>query len=410
VGLVLVVTERRHLQEQLQQSQKMEAIGRLAGGIAHDFNNLLTAILGYARFALNRLPAGDPIAADVTEIHRAGERAAMLTQQLLAYSRRQMLQPTVLDMNETVTNLVSLLGRLLGEHIELVLTLRPGSGAILADRASLEQVVVNLAVNARDAMPTGGRLTIATEPVELGSVRPEPLAHLTPGTYVRLSVSDTGHGMDAETMAQVFEPFFTTKEVGKGTGLGLAMVFGTVSQSGGGVTVASAPGQGASFSLYFPQAVAPTLGAPAILPPVAGGRETILLVEDEPAVLELAARGLTERGYTVVATSAPTQAEAWATSRERDGKRPADLLITDVVMPEMSGPELAERLAERWPDLRVLFVSGYTDDAVVAHGLIESTVDFLPKPFPQDELARRVRRALDQPTPRTSRTLRAAVE
>ena len=410
VGLVQDVTERRHLQEQLQQSQKMEAIGRLAGGIAHDFNNLLTAILGYARFALNRLPPGDPIAADVGEIHRAGERAATLTQQLLAYSRRQMLQPVVLDVNETVTNLASLLGRLLGEHIELVLSLQPGTGSILADRASLEQVVVNLAVNARDAMPTGGRLTIATEPAELGGARPEPLAQLPVGAYVRLSVSDTGHGMDAETLAQVFEPFFTTKEVGKGTGLGLAMVFGTVSQSGGGVTVASAPGQGASFSLYFPRVSALALNAPVVVPPVEGGRETILLVEDEPAVLELAARGLTERGYTVVATSAPAQAEAWAVGRARDGKPAADLLITDVVMPEMSGPELAERLGERWPGLRVLFVSGYTDDAVVAHGLIESTVDFLPKPFAPDELARRVRRALDDPKPRTSRPMRIAAD
>ena len=410
VGLVQDVTERRHLQEQLQQSQKMEAIGRLAGGIAHDFNNLLTAILGYARFALNRLPAGDPIAADVSEIQRAGERAATLTQQLLAYSRRQMLQPAVLDVNETVTNLASLLGRLLGEHIELVLSLRPGSGAILADRSSLEQVVVNLAVNARDAMPTGGRLTIAAEPVALTRARPEALAHLPPGPYVRLSVSDTGHGMDGATLAQVFEPFFTTKEVGKGTGLGLAMVFGTVSQSGGGVMVTSAPGEGASFSLYFPRVGAELPAGPAPVPPVPGGRETILLVEDEPAVLELAARGLTERGYTVVATPSAAEAEGWAAAREQEGKRPPDLLITDVVMPEIGGPELAERLGDRWPSLRVLFVSGYTDDAVVAHGLVESTVDFLAKPFGPEELARRVRQALDEPTPRTSRAFRMVAE
>ncbi|MDQ2669117.1 MAG: response regulator, partial [Gemmatimonadota bacterium] len=315
-----------------------------------------------------------------------------------------------LDVNETVVTLASLLGRLLGEHIELTLQLRPGSGAILADRASLEQVIVNLAVNARDAMPTGGHLTIATESVELGDSRPDALAQLPSGSYVRLSVSDTGHGMDADTLAQVFEPFFTTKEVGKGTGLRLSMVFGTVSQSGGGITVTSAPNQGATFSLYFPRVALPVLAEPSAALPVMGGRETILLVEDDASVLELATRALTEHGYTVVSVGDPNQALTWAAARDRDGRRPADLLVTDVVMPEISGPELADRLRVRWPALRALFLSGYTDDSVVAHGLHDASMDFLRKPFVPDVLARRVREALDDTRPRHSRPIRLVAE
>jgi len=387
------VSAQRQLEEQLRQSQKMEAVGQLAGGIAHDFNNLLTAILGSTQLLLHNTPAGDPRREDAEEIRHAGLRAAELTRQLLAFSRRQVLAPKVLDLNAVVATMDRMLRRLLGEDVELVTSLQPAAGAVNADPGQLEQVLLNLAVNARDAMPGGGRLSIGTTRVTLQEEPAERRHRMPAGDYVCLAVADTGVGMDETTQAHLFEPFFTTKEVGKGTGLGLATVYGIVKQSGGYIWVYSEVGHGTTVKVYLPRvpgvAEAP---APAAEPkPVRGGHETVLLVEDATPVRALARRSLEARGYRVLdAADGPSALDLSA--RHGGG---IDILVTDVVMPGMSGRELAERLAPERPRMKVLYTSGFTDDAMVRQGVLNAGVAFLQKPFVPDTLARKVREVLD---------------
>jgi two-component system, cell cycle sensor histidine kinase and response regulator CckA len=385
------ITERRRLEEQLRQAQKMEAVGQLAGGVAHDFNNLLTAILGYCHLILDEVPEEDPLRPDLLEIQSAGERAASLTRQLLAFSRRQMLQPQLVDINTLVQQLEKLLRRLISEDVELVTALAPDLRSVTVDPASVEQILVNLAVNARDAMPNGGRLTIETANVELDEASAPVLAGMRPGSYVMIAVSDTGSGMDAATRARVFEPFFTTKEQGKGSGLGLATVYGMVKQSGGYIWVDSEPGRGATFKAYLP-ATAPASGAPAAVSDTGDplGSETVLLVEDEDAVRALAREVLRRHGYIVLEARHGVDAL-------RVAERHADeiqLLIADIVMPHMSGRELAERLATVRPAMRILFMSGYADHALV-HDDVTPIATFLQKPFTPEVLARKVRGILD---------------
>jgi PAS domain S-box-containing protein len=386
------VSDQRHLEEQFRQAQKMEAVGQLAGGIAHDFNNLLTAILGNTQLLLRDLPPGDAKRGDVEEIRKASERAASLTRQLLAYSRRQMLQPEVLDLNVVVAEMDKMLRRLIGEHIALVTVLSPDLGRVRADPNQIEQVLVNLAVNARDAMADGGKLTIATANVDLDETFAQAHLGSVPGPYSMIAVTDTGTGMDATVRAHLFEPFFTTKEVGKGTGLGLATVYGIVKQSDGYISVYSEPGRGATFKIYLPRIAAPADTAPA---PAKGGAdcgtETILVVEDEPAVLTLSRRALEAQGYLVLAAADATAALRLV---ERHGGT-IHLLLTDVVMPGLSGRDLADRLAARRPGIRVLYMSGYPGDAVVQHGELPPGSAFLQKPFSPDTLARKVRDVLD---------------
>src|SRR6058998_2682902 len=386
------VTEQRHLEEQFRQSQKMEAVGQLAGGIAHDFNNLLTAILGNTQLLLRDLPPGDSKRGDVEEIRKASERAASLTRQLLAYSRRQMLQPEILDLNVVVADMDRMLRRLIGEHIALVTVLAPDLGRVRADPNQIEQVLVNLAVNARDAMPDGGKLTIETANVELDEAFAQAHLGAVTGSYAMLAVTDTGAGMDASVRAHLFEPFFTTKEVGKGTGLGLATVYGIVKQSDGYISVYSEPGHGSSFKIYLPRiatparaAAGPQKGRPA------RGNETVLVVEDEPAVLTLSRRALEAQGYVVLAASDATAALRVV---ERHGGT-IHILVTDVVMPGLSGRALADKLAAQRPGIRVLYMSGYPGDAVVQHGSLPAGSAFLQKPFSPDSLARKVRDVLD---------------
>jgi len=394
------VTAQRTLEEQLRQSQKMEAVGQLAGGIAHDFNNLLTAILGSTQLLLQATPPDDPRHEDAVEIKNAGVRAAELTRQLLAFSRRQVLAPKVLGLNAVVAYMQKMLRRLLGEDIELSVTLAPEAGSVNADPGQLEQVLLNLAVNARDAMPTGGRLNIETIRVTSASELAERRHRLPPGDYACLAVTDTGSGMDEATQAHLFEPFFTTKEVGRGTGLGLATVYGIVKQSGGYIWVYSEVGHGTTVKVYLPRVpadeVAPSLSAPAPAPAAEpsearGGPETVLLVEDAAPVRSLARRSLEARGYTVLDAADGATALDLA-ARHRGG---IDVLVTDVVMPGMSGRELAERLAPERPRMKVLYTSGYTDDAMVRQGVLTAGVAFLQKPFVPETLARKVREVLD---------------
>lgn len=392
-GIYRDITQRVQLEEKFRQAQKMEAVGRLAGGVAHDFNNLLTAISGHAQILLEDLPADDPARADIEEISRAADRAADLTRQLLAFSRKQMLRSQVLDPNALIGEIQKMLRRLIGEDIELITRLAPDLGAVRADPGQLEQVIMNLAVNARDAMPTGGRLLIETRNVELGEDDARRLAPLQPGPHVVLIISDTGAGMDESTRERIFEPFFTTKEKGKGTGLGLSTVYGIVQQSGGHIWVYSEPGQGTTFKIYLPRVDARPEAAPA--PSDAdgahNGREVVLLVEDEDAVRSLARRILEKRGYTVL--TARTGPEALRIAERHDG--PIHLILTDVVMPEMSGRELAERIAPTRPDARTLFMSGYTEDDVLRRGVLNEGAAFLEKPFTPSALAQKVREVLD---------------
>ena len=386
------VTERRALERQFLQAQKMEAVGRLAGGVAHDFNNLLTAILGYADLLLDGLPTLSPLRPDLEEIRKAANRAGALTRQLLAFSRKQVLEMRVLDLNELVADMDKMLQRLLGEDIDVLTKLGSALGAVRADAGQLEQVIVNLAVNARDAMPEGGRLTIETRNAELDDSYVREHVPVQPGRYVMLAVSDTGTGMSAETMSHVFEPFFTTKEAGKGTGLGLATVYGIVKQSGGYVWCYSERGEGTTFKVYLPRVDAPVdqFPARAALPRTLGS-ETILLVEDEVGLRALTRRLLEKHGYMVL--EAGTRDAALALAWEHVG--PIHLLLADVVLPGASGPTLAGELLSRRADLKVLFMSGYTEDAIVNRGVLAPNTAFINKPFSGENLAAKVRAVLD---------------
>jgi PAS domain S-box-containing protein len=384
--------EQARLQEQLQQAQKMESIGRLAGGVAHDFNNLLNVILGYGEIIQQSLHAGDPLREDVEEILRAGRRSADLTRQLLAFGRKQTLQPEVLDLNEVIRNIDKMLRRLIGEDIALDLSLSRELSRVKADPGQIEQVIVNLVVNARDAMPTGGHLLIETGEVELDEAYARDHPGVAPGQYVLLAISDTGCGMEQEVLARVFDPFFTTKEKGKGTGLGLATVYGIVKQSGGNIWAYSEPGQGTTFKIYLPVTgeAAETPSKSAAHHEPAGGGEHLLVVEDEAALRGLLKEILSRLGYKV--TVAANGGEALLLVEE-EGVNP-DLVITDVVMTGMSGLALSRRLRRRQPDLKVLFMSGYTDNAIVHHGVLDPGTPFIQKPFTSHAIAEQVRAVL----------------
>jgi PAS domain S-box-containing protein len=392
IAFVTDITQRKHLEEQLTHAQKMEAVGRLAGGVAHDFNNMLTVISGYNRMILDEVSTLDPLRGYAEEILKASDRAAALTNQLLAFSRRQVIQPRVMSVNEVMNNIEKMLRRLIGEDIELTLALDPETGNIKADPAHIEQAVVNLSINARDAMPAGGRITIETSNVHLDENYSRTHLGVEPGEFVMMALSDTGQGMDAETRRRIFEPFFTTKEKGKGTGLGLATVYGMVKQAGGDIWVYSEPGKGTTFKLYFPRVAAPVLEAAGgeALDARSFGAETILVVEDEDAVRDLTVRILRQLGYTVL--TAANGEEALAVSKRHPGE--IALLLTDVIMPNMSGRQLAEALLPIRPRMQVLYLSGYTENSIVHHGVLERDVEFLPKPFSREVLARKLREVL----------------
>jgi two-component system cell cycle sensor histidine kinase/response regulator CckA len=386
-------TNLRETEDRLRQSQKMESIGSLAGGIAHDFNNLMTAVTGYSELALRSLKKDDPLRFKIEEIKKAGERAASLTRQLLAFSRKQMLQPRVLDLNQIISELDKMLRRLIGEDMMLETLLDPALGQVKADPGQIEQVLMNLVVNARDAMPTGGKLTIETRNAYIDQTYIKPQEILRPGHYVVLAVSDEGHGMDAQTQQKIFEPFFTTKDVGKGTGLGLATVYGVVKQSDGYIWVYSEPDKGTTFKIYLPRVDdAKELVETAERERVELGHETVLLVEDEQIVRNLAQEVLKQYGYTVIC--AADGEEGLRVCKEFEGR--IALMITDVVMPRMSGRELAEQVATLRPDTRVLYMSGFTDDAIVRHGMLHESFAFIQKPFSPDSLALKARQVLDQ--------------
>jgi PAS domain S-box-containing protein len=393
VGISMDVTERRTLEAQFQQAQKMEAVGRLAGGVAHDFNNLLTVILGFCELLLADRDPDDPRQADIAEIQKAGTRAAGLTRQLLAFSRKQIIEPTLLNLNVVVADMRSMLERLIGEDVKVVLGLGPELASVKADRGEVEQIVMNLAVNARDAMPKGGTLTIETANVELDEHYAETHLAVKPGAYVALTVTDTGTGMTPEVQSRLFEPFFTTKEVGKGTGLGMATVYGIVTASGGSVGVYSEVGKGTSFKVYFPPAQAAE-GLVVARPPVNRRRaegETVLLVEDADGVRELTRRLLQRLGYTVLVAANADEA-----LRLFEQHPSIDLLLTDVVMPGASGPELTKRLVEERRALRVIYMSGYTEEAIVQHGVLKPGIAFLHKPFTSETLGAKIREVLER--------------
>jgi PAS domain S-box-containing protein len=392
-GVMVDVTEHQQLEEEFHQAQKMEAVGRLAGGVAHDFNNLLTIISGYAQLLQDLVEPGAQLRSYVDEILKASDRAGALVRRLLAFTRRQSMEPQVLDLNNVIKSTEKMVRRLIGEDIEVETILPEDLGMVRSDPAQLDQVIINLSVNSRDAMPNGGKLTIETANVDLD----QPYAHthlaVTPGPYVMLAVSDTGHGMDAHTRAHMFEPFFTTKEKGKGTGLGLATVYGVIKQSGGNIWVYSEPGKGTTFKIYLPRVVAPV---EALQPKVLResqpqGSETILLVEDEDGIRALILGILRARGYTVLEAGRPH--EALEISKKFDG--PIHLLFTDVVMPQMSGREVAKQITAARPNIKVLYMSGYTDHAIAHHGVLDPGVPFLQKPFTPETLAQKVRDVLD---------------
>jgi PAS domain S-box-containing protein len=388
------ITERKRAEDEARQAHKMEAIGRLAGGIAHDFNNLLTAIVGYADLALKQLSADHPVSRDIQEIRAAGKSAASLTRQVLAFGRKQMLKPEVLDLNMIVSRLNGLLTRLIGEQIRLEWRPAKPLNRVRADPGQIEQVILNLALNARDAMPRGGTLSIETANVELDAAYASEHPGAAAGKHVMLAISDTGVGMDRAVQEHLFEPFYTTKELGKGTGLGLATVYGIVKQSGGSIFVYSEPGVGTTFKLFLQCAdvAADVAGEQPDTARALDGHETILLVEDQLEVRTVARAVLTRHGYTVLEASHGEE----ALQIEQDYHERIHLLLTDVVMHAMSGRELAHRLLQRRPDVHVLYTSGYTDDAIVHHGVIESGVAFIEKPFTPTSLLRRVREVLDQ--------------
>ncbi len=384
-------------EKQFRQAQKMEAVGRLAGGLAHDFNNLLTVIMGHSQVLLSELKSDDPIRAKIEEMQKAGERAASLIRQLLAFSRKQALEPKVLSVNAVIGNLETMLRRLIGEDIQLVIRPDPHDPHVKADPGQLEQVVMNLVVNARDAMPNGGLLAIETSHSDLQRTPMHHIHPLPPGPYVKITVTDTGCGMDTNTLSHLFEPFFTTKEESKGTGLGLSTVFGIVTKSGGGIDVWSQPGHGTTFDVYLPWINPESAQVPASEQPaqVRRGTETILLVEDEPSVRDLVRDELTKAGYQVL--EAKNGVEACLVATQQSGH--IDLLLTDVVMPGMNGRELAQHLYVIKPNLRVLFMSGYLDDISISAGMDAHRTTFLQKPFTPDVLTQTVRDLLDRTTP-----------
>ncbi|MGQ9698059.1 MAG: PAS domain S-box protein, partial [Armatimonadota bacterium] len=392
VSVMADVTDRVRLENELRESQKMEAVGRLAGGIAHDFNNLLTVIIATCDMLLRRLGQGHTEARLVRQVRDAGERAASLTRQLLAFSRKQVLEPRVLDLNAGLKRMEDMLRRLIGEHIVLRMIGDPELWPVKADPSQIDQVVMNLVVNAKDAMPMGGELTIETKNVEVDESYTRRHAEIQPGPYVMLAVSDTGHGMDQETLSRVFEPFFTTKGVGKGTGLGLSTVYGIVKQSGGHIWCYSEPGKGTTFKVYLPRA-AEAAEAAAVRPAgVPGGTESILVVEDDSSVREVTCSLLRSLGYTVL--EAKNAAEALELCRQAGSD--LALMLTDVVMPEMSGRKLADAVGKLCPGLKVLYMSGYTDNTIVHHGVLDEGVQFVQKPFTRESLARKVREVLDR--------------
>jgi PAS domain S-box-containing protein len=395
ICMVEDITERKRLETQFFQSQKMETIGRLAGGIAHDFNNLLTVIKGYTQLSLNHIQEGDPCRENIEEIKGAAERAAELTNQLLTFSRRQILDMKVLDLNAIVRGLEKMTGRIIGEDIEMFTVLDDHLARVKTDPGQIEQVILNLVVNARDAMPAGGKLAIETANVVLDDTYARTHIGVTPGSYVMLSVSDTGCGISPEIKELIFEPFFTTKEEGKGTGLGLSTIYGIVKQSGGNIWVYSEPGRGTTFKIYLPRVEEETGALPVQddtdhLPK---GKETVLLVEDDPSLRALAARVLRYQGYKVI--EATNGHEAIGIARENVQER-IHLLLTDVVMPHMGGRELVKRMKTLHPEIRVLFISGYTEHAITYHAGLKPGTPFLQKPFSPTALAKKVREVLDQ--------------
>jgi len=395
VDNVSLIEREQCKEEQLRQSQKMDAIGQLAGGVAHDFNNLLTVINGYCELSLRRLAEDDPLRKNIEQIGKAGTRAAGLTRQLLAFSRQQIMHAEVLDLNSVVRDMDNMLQRLIGEDMDLVTLLKPALGQIKADPGQIEQVLLNLVVNARDALPQGGKITIETSNTYLDEAYARKHVSIRPGHYVVLTVSDTGRGMDDETKKRIFDPFFTTKEVGKGTGLGLSTVYGIVKQSQGNVWVYSEVGKGTTFKVYLPRVdeVSEEQEVDDRVRTLPTGSETVLLVEDEHLVRDLTIELLKECGYLVITAS--NGEEGLRVSTEFEG--PIDLMITDIVMPRMSGSELAERIAVLRPETKVLYMSGYTDDAIVRHGILDDHVSFIQKPFSADQLLVKAREVLDQP-------------
>ena len=387
------ITERKALEAQLLQAQKMEAVGRLAGGVAHDFNNLLMAIMGYGELIRSSLIKDDPLYKYSEDILKASERAASLTQQLLAFSRRQVTQPQVLNLNRVAVDLEKMLGRLIGEHIHLEIVADPALGPVKADPGQINQIIMNLAINARDAMPTGGRLILTTANIDFTASHQCFSEAAPPGPYVKLAVSDTGSGMDAATLDHLFEPFFTTKEMGKGTGLGLPMVYGIVQQNRGCVEVESQPGQGTTFNIYLPrlESAVEAPGNRISLAAKLEGSETILVVEDEEALRTLLCRFFRLYGYNVL--EARHGGEALLLCERHPG--PIHLMVTDVVMPQMSGKELADRLAPLHPEMMVVFMSGYTDSDLSGYGAPDSSQRFISKPFRPMDLVKMVRNSLD---------------
>ena len=390
----------RGTEDQLRQSQKMEAVGVLAGGVAHDFNNLLSVILCYGELAVNRLDTEQPLRADIQEMIRAASRAADLTRQLLMFSRQQVLEPKVLDLNEVLTGMEKMLRRILGADVELLVRPAASLARVRVDPSSLEQVIMNLAVNARDAMPTGGKLTMETAGVFLDEEYARLHLGVAPGPHVMLAISDTGKGIDKLTQTRIFEPFFTTKEKGKGTGLGLSTVFGIVKQSGGSIWLYSEVGQGTTFKVFLPSIDRPKDSLLPVEPPrILQGSETVLLIEDDDQVRAVTAGILRGNGYQVIEARNAADALRSSESHPTD----IDLLLTDVIMPQLSGPEVAKALASKRPNMKVLFMSGYTDGTIVRHGLLEATMSFLAKPLTVASLTAKVREVLDAPPPDPTR-------
>jgi PAS domain S-box-containing protein len=394
-GIATDITEHKQLEAQLFQSQKMETVGKLAGGVAHEFNSILTAIIGQSELLLEDLPPGNPLSKNATEISKAADRAAALTRQLLAYGRKQFLHPKILDLNQVIAGMEGMFRHLMGGDVDVRIISDAGLHAVKADAGQLEQVIINMAINARDAMPRGGKLTLETANVTFNHERADRDPEMKPGDYVMLAITDTGTGMSTEVKARVFEPFFSTKDVGQGTGLGLATCYGIIKQSGGHISVYSEPGRGTTFKIYLPQVqsetpVRPQLREPPGLP---RGTETILLVEDDPVLCEMAAEFLRRLGYVVLAAANGMSALRLV---EQRGKESIDLLFADVVMPQLNGKELSERVGALHPETRILFTSAYAENAIVHQEVLSPSVAILQKPFTPSALAHKVREVLDQ--------------